>query len=260
MRVFGQPNDLSRRGFLASALGAVAAGCTAPVPEVEVAAVDPRSTFQRLLDAQGVPYQAPKAGKAILVNIPGFEVLALQDGEPVLRSRAIVGTRRDQTPVMGTRTSVVRFRPTWRPTPTMVRRGEYPDRVWPAGADNPLGLAALRLEPGMLIYLHSTNRPQLFDREARALSHGCVRVEAWDALMAWAAGIDLETFHRNTRSAGTFDVPTDGSIPVTFGYFLNFPDAAGAPRSHADIYGRGESSRFGAPVHATPAGTVPQPA
>ena len=30
-----------------------------------------------------------------------------------------------------------------------------------------LGLLAIRLEPGMLIYLHGTNRPELFEKDAR---------------------------------------------------------------------------------------------
>ncbi|MFL5787864.1 MAG: L,D-transpeptidase family protein, partial [Flavisolibacter sp.] len=32
------------------------------------------------------------------------------------------------------------------------------------------------------VYLHDTNQRYLFSRTSRALSHGCVRVQAWDAL------------------------------------------------------------------------------
>ncbi|MEO1000808.1 MAG: L,D-transpeptidase family protein, partial [Pseudomonadota bacterium] len=200
--------------------------------------------------------QVPPEGKAILVNIPGYEVIAFEDGEPVMRSTVIVGTRRDQTPVMQTETSVVRFRPTWRPTPEMIRRGEYTDHVRPAGSRNPLGLAALRLAPGMLVYLHDTNQRHLFDSERLSRSHGCVRVEHWDEIMAWALDIDLETFHAYANGRRTFDMPTDGNIPVTLGYFLNFPDEFGILRSHEDIYGRGGDSIFAppppAPVLAAP--------
>jgi lipoprotein-anchoring transpeptidase ErfK/SrfK len=164
----------------------LSAACSEPV-RVAVAPPppDPRPPFERLLDAHGVPFAPPRAGKAILVNIPAYEAIAFEDGHVVMRSRVIVGSVRNPTPVTDTYTTAVRFRPTWRPTPTMVASGEYEDKVWPAGRRNPLGLAAIRFEPGMLVYMHDTNRRGLFDREGRALSHGCVRTERWDDFAAW---------------------------------------------------------------------------
>ncbi|MEQ9812523.1 MAG: L,D-transpeptidase family protein [Azospirillaceae bacterium] len=196
------------------------------------------TSFQGWLDEHGVAYRVPQTGKAIMVNIPAFEVIAFEDGEPVMRSPVIVGTPWDQTPVMETYTSVVRFRPTWRPTPDMVASGEYEDRLWPPGPENPLGLLAIRLEPGLLIYLHGTNRPALFEREDRALSHGCVRVERWDELAAWALDEDLDYIYRMANGNGTVDVPPVPSIPVTLGYFTSFPADDGTLRHFPDIYYR----------------------
>jgi murein L,D-transpeptidase YcbB/YkuD len=110
-----------------------------------------RETFQDQLNAVGIDYEVPPMGKAILVNIPAFELIAFQDGTPVFRSRAIVGAPRHRTPRLQTYVSSVRFRPTWRPTPSMIASGEYDDRIRPAGETNPLGLAAVRLEPGLLV-------------------------------------------------------------------------------------------------------------
>jgi len=196
------------------------------------------ASFQGWLDEHGVAYRVPATGKAILVNIPAFELIAFEDGEPVMRSAVIVGTPWNQTPVMETYTSVVRFRPTWRPTPDMVATGEYEDRLWPPGPDNPLGLLAIRLEPGLLIYLHGTNRPALFEQEDRALSHGCVRVERWDELAAWALDEDLAYIHRMAHGGGTVDVPPVPSIPVTLGYFTRFPEDDGTLRQFPDVYRR----------------------
>ncbi len=195
------------------------------------------SQFQQWLDSHQIPIAVPQEGKAIVVNIPGYELIAFEDGEPVLTSRVIVGSPRNPTPVMNTYTSVVRFRPTWRPTPDMVRSGEYGDYTRPPGPNNPLGLAALRLEEGLLIYLHSTNRPDLFNRDNRALSHGCVRVERWDELIAWALNIGIDDVHENANGGRTFDWPAHG-IPVTLGYYTRFPDQTGTVRQYADIYGR----------------------
>lgn len=195
------------------------------------------SFFQRMLDDLGVPYSVPPDGKSILVNVPAFELLAFTDGEPVLRSRVIVGAPWHPTPLLTTYVTTVRFRPTWRPTPSMIASGEYRDRVWPPGPRNPLGLAAVRLEPGFLVYLHDTNRRDLFAKEQRALSHGCVRVEQWDALSAWILDIGLSEVHRLANGERTIDMPAV-PIPVTFGYFTRFPDASGRVVEHEDIYKR----------------------
>lgn len=192
--------------------------------------------FQRQLDQAGIAYQVPQKGKAILVNIPAFELIAFEDGVPVLRSRVIVGAPWHRTPRLKTFVSAVRFRPTWRPTPSMIASGEYTDRVRPAGENNPLGLAAVRLAPGMLIYLHDTNRRELFAQDNRALSHGCVRVQRWDDLVAFVLDIDLTQVHELANGRYTFDAPAP-PIPVTLGYFTRFPNEAGQIVRYPDIYG-----------------------
>ena len=57
----------------------------------------------------------------MLVNIPSFELIALQDGEPVLRSRVVVGRPDSPTPELLSSMTAVRFNPSWTPTPAMVR-------------------------------------------------------------------------------------------------------------------------------------------
>ncbi|MDF2232384.1 L,D-transpeptidase family protein [Albimonas sp. CAU 1670] len=209
----------------------------------EVAAKQAPETYQQLMDRHGIPLQVPAQGKAILVNIPSFELIAFEDGEPVMRSRVIVGRDHagDRTPEMTTETSVVRFRPTWRPTPSMIATGKYEDRTWPPGRNNPLGLLAIRLEPGMIIYLHGTNQPKLFEREMRALSSGCVRVERWDEVAAWVLGVDVTEVHEHANGSRTFDMDAWG-VPVMMRYFTRFPDEDGELQTHPDVYHQGGSS------------------
>jgi murein L,D-transpeptidase YcbB/YkuD len=194
--------------------------------------------FQRKLDHLGVPYTVPPTGKAILVNIPAFELIAFEDGRPAFRSRIIVGTPENPTPLMTSSMRVVRFRPMWRPTPSMIESGEYRDKIWPPGRQNPLGLAAIRLRTDIPIYLHDTNRRDLFGQRTRALSHGCVRVEHWDTLVSWTLDMALSQVHRLANGSQTIDVATP-DIPVQFGYFLRFPNATGELVAYPDIYGRG---------------------
>jgi murein L,D-transpeptidase YcbB/YkuD len=228
--------SLALAGCAATMPGAPpAAKIAAPLPEPE-----PEPTFQDHLDRLGVPLDLPQKGRALVVNIPAFEVIGFRDGKPDFRSRVIVGTKRDQTPILSTETYVVRFRPTWRPTPEMVQRGEYEDRRWPAGPKNPLGLAAVRFEPGLLIYFHDTNRKKLFDREMRALSHGCIRTEKWDELISWILDMPLEDVHAKANGSRTVDEEAP-PIPVIIGYYLTFPAADGSARTYEDVYGFGRS-------------------
>ena len=214
-----------------------------------VPAATPADVFQTQLDRAGVPYRVPSSGKAILVNIPSFELIAFDQGVPVLRSRVIVGAPWHRTPRLNTYVSAVRFRPTWRPTPSMVASGEYADRVWPAGLNNPLGLAAVRLQPDSLVYLHDTNHREKFDQEYRALSHGCVRVQQWDRVVAFVLDMDLAEVHRLANGRRTFDAPAP-PIPVTLGYFTRFPIATGQIVDHPDIYRLGRAQTTALPDEA----------
>jgi murein L,D-transpeptidase YcbB/YkuD len=179
----------------------------------------------------------PLHGKAILVNIPSYELIAFEDGKEVMRKRVIVGSTKDQTPALVAETSVVRFRPTWTPTPDMVKEEGLSPDTRPPGKGNPLGLMAIRLDPGLLIYLHGTNSPKLFGRDKRALSHGCVRVEDVEEVAAFVLGTTVDEVRSHAHGARTFDMETAG-IPVLIRYHTRFPDETGVMREYADVYGR----------------------
>jgi len=248
------------RSALALLLLALVSGCATPSRAPSVASDPPAAApvaepdFEDRLARVGVPLDLPDAGKAIVVNVPAFELIAFEDAEPVFESRVIVGTPDNPTPVLATTTAKVRFRPTWRPTPAMIASGEYEDRVWPPGEDNPLGLAAIRFENDILVYLHDTNRPGLFERETRALSHGCIRVERWRELVAWVLDMPPAEVDRLARGERTVDVATP-PIPVYLVYLPRFPDGAGGVERHADIYGVGEQVPTAADSAAACAGT-----
>lgn len=193
------------------------------------------SRFQQMLDTHDIPLKLPPEGKAIVVNIPAYELIVFEDAIPVFRSKVIVGAPWHRTPRMETFVSSVRIRPTWRPTPSMIASGEYRDRVWPPGPNNPLGLAAVRLEPGLLIYLHDTNRRELFSKDVRALSHGCIRVERWTDLVAWVLDLPLDDVYRLANGTRTLDLPAM-PIPVFIGYYLRFPDDYGQILTYPDVY------------------------
>ncbi len=222
-------------------LAAMLSACaptTGPVaePTTHVAAAEPAPPPPPMfLDA---PFdRVPAQGKAIFVNIPSYELVAFQDGHEVLRSKVIVGSPKNPTPDLTAHTSVVRFRPTWKPTPDMVRNEGISPETRAPGRSNPLGLLAIRLDPGMLIYLHDTNSRKLFNRDKRALSHGCIRVQKWDEVAAFVLGVPVDEVHKYANGRRTFDMDTEG-VPVIVRYETEFPDQLGMMHEYADVYGR----------------------
>jgi murein L,D-transpeptidase YcbB/YkuD len=178
----------------------------------------------------------PARGRFVLVNIPSFELVALEDGREILRSRVIVGAPATPTPELLSSLYAVRFNPSWTPTPAMVRREGA--RPVPPGPRNPLGRILFQLDNEDLIYLHDTNDRSLFDRAERALSHGCIRVQRARALAAWALRTPDSEVTRMIAAGTTRSVPLSRPIPVMLAYHTRFPDENGDMKTHPDIYGR----------------------
>jgi murein L,D-transpeptidase YcbB/YkuD len=232
---------------LLAGLGALAAaGCVstseptslALAPETRTAAdtnaESPPSAYVSMLRSHGINAAIPSQGKFVLVNIPSFELIALQDGVPVLRSRVVVGQPKTTTPEMLSSMHAVRFNPSWTPTPAMIRNEGA--RYMPPGPQNPLGRVLFDLDNDELIYLHDTNERGLFDRSQRALSHGCIRVEQARALAAWALGVSEQEVNAMIARGTTYSVPLPEVIPVSLAYHTQFPDQSGQLVAYSDIY------------------------
>ena len=218
-----------------------AAGCvstdqpTSPVLAAETKAEPPSSAYLSMLRSHGIGASIPAQGKFVLVNIPSFELIAVQDGVPVLRSRVVVGQPRTTTPEMLSSMFAVQFNPSWTPTPSMIRNEGL--RYMPPGPQNPLGRVMFDLDNEEFIYLHDTNERALFSRAQRALSHGCIRVEQARALAAWALGVSEQEIDAMIARGTTYSVPLPEAIPVSLAYHTQFPDEAGQVVSYPDIYG-----------------------
>jgi murein L,D-transpeptidase YcbB/YkuD len=178
--------------------------------------------------------EVPLRGRLIVVNIPSFELVALQDGKPILRSRVIVGRPSTPTPELATAIWAVTFNPSWTPTPAMVRWEGA--RYVPPGPQNPLGRILFELDNDQLIFLHDTNDRRYFDRPVRAFSHGCVRVEQARALAAWALGVSQAEIDRSIMRSGTHRELLAKSIPVSLVYRTRFPDDDGRLVDYPDLY------------------------
>lgn len=222
-------------GMLAT-MGCVSTDRPSPVPApvTETKTEQAPSAYLAMLRTHGISTSIPAHGKFVLVNIPSFELIALEDGVPVLRSRVVVGRPGTATPEMLTSLVAVQFNPSWTPTPSMIRNEGL--RYVPPGPQNPLGRILFDLENDELIYLHDTNERALFNRPKRALSHGCIRVEQARALAAWSLGVSEKEIDAMIARGTTNSVPVPEVIPVSLAYYTTFPDEHGELVSHPDIY------------------------
>jgi murein L,D-transpeptidase YcbB/YkuD len=222
---------------IVSALASAACVTTeppAPAAAAPAAAAEPPpSAYLSMLRSQGVEMAIPSRGKFVLVNIPSYELIALQDGAPVLRSRVVVGKPAAATPELISSMFAVQFNPGWTPTPSMIRNEGL--HYMPPGPQNPLGRVMFDLDNDESIYLHDTNEKGLFKRGQRALSHGCVRVEQARALAAWSLGVSEQEIDAMI-ARGTHSVPLPEVIPVALAYYTRFPDEHGQVASYPDIY------------------------
>ncbi|HQS14017.1 L,D-transpeptidase family protein [Reyranella sp.] len=231
---------------LALSLIAGCAGDPAPSPVTPPPPMPPVSELSAAL--QGIGIAVPPRGKLVVVNIPSFELVALEDGKPVLRSRVVVGRPSTPTPELSTAIWAVTFNPSWTPTPAMVRWEGA--RHMPPGPQNPLGRILFELDNDQLIFLHDTNDRRYFERAVRAFSHGCVRVEKARAMAAWALGVTEAEIDRSIARGGTHREPLAEIIPVMLVYRTRFPNDDGRLLDYPDVY-RQQSAAAGATVERT---------
>lgn len=106
------------------------------------------------------------------------------------------------------------------------------------GPLNRLGKFKLNLPNSYGIYLHDTDKPELFDKEVRALSSGCTRVKGIERLIGRLAnelGVS-EPISSYVDSGATKKIHFDQKIPIYFVYFTAWPDSDGRVRFRDDIY------------------------
>jgi murein L,D-transpeptidase YcbB/YkuD len=108
----------------------------------------------------------------------------------------------------------------------------------PPGPKNALGRLKIEFPNKHAIYMHDTPERQLFGREARALSHGCVRVEHPRQLAAALLGKSLSHVSAKIDDKKNSTEAVQQNIAVYIAYFTAWPDTQGAVRYYNDVYKR----------------------
>jgi murein L,D-transpeptidase YcbB/YkuD len=163
----------------------------------------------------------------ILVNVPAFQLEAVERYEVRQRHRAIVGRTERQTPSITATIRGLNFFPYWRVPdsvanfdiiPRLAKEPDYLSKekirvlngvdgpevdpysvVWGSpdaarlkfrqdpGPQNALGLVRIDMPNKDIVYMHDTPMKTLFGQRSRGFSAGCVRVEDVFKLVEWIA-------------------------------------------------------------------------
>ena len=237
-------------------------------------------------------------GKRIIVNIPAYHLYAYSP-EEMLDMRVVCGTLRTKTPQLSSHIEYMEVNPQWvipmsiiendvarhagdsayfarhryrilerstnrqmnvhAVTTGMLLSGRY--RVaQDGGAGNSLGRIVFRFKNNFSVFLHDTSSPGAFNRESRAVSHGCVRVSkpfelarfVLDSPDEWlldririSMGLEPESL-QGQEYIETHDkldyklisyVPVKPRVPLYIIYNTLWPDAAGVMQTWPDVYG-----------------------
>ncbi len=116
------------------------------------------------------------------------------------------------------------------------------DVVQMPGSNNALGRVKFMFDNPYSVYLHDTPSRGLFDREERALSHGCVRVEDPDALariiLSRRADLDAQAIAELYADADNIPIDLTAPLPVALLYWTIDVDEQGNYVYFDDIYSR----------------------
>lgn len=117
------------------------------------------------------------------------------------------------------------------------------------GDDNSLGVMKFNFRNKYAVYLHDTNARSLFSRPARALSHGCVRVQQWDSLSRFLLARDTTNIPVDSVTAWLSrqekrTVALRKKVPVFLRYFTCEVREDGGIRFFEDIYGEDKTLRI----------------
>ncbi|MFS2224956.1 L,D-transpeptidase [Pantoea sp. B65] len=135
---------------------------------------------------------------------------------------------------------------------SMVSAASFPYRVRQAPGDaNSLGRYKFNMPSSDAIYLHDTPNHNLFQKDIRALSSGCVRVnKASDLanLLLQDAGWNDTRISSTLKEGSTRYVPIRRRIPVNLYYLTAWVADDGKPQFRTDIYNYDATARSGSRV------------
>lgn len=243
--------------------------------------------------------------KAVVVNIPSFRLMAV-NGSKTFSMRIGCGSLKTKTPLLCSQITRMDINPQWIMPRSIVKKSIIPHlgnrsyflrhhyfireratgkivaprydlrygledgtflAIQEGGEGNALGRIIFRFLNGLSIYLHDTSSKEVFSRDDRDVSHGCIRVEKpfdlavfllgnnhdalvkkiWYSMHADVSPLGKEKSELTDKEKAVADtlqrkllvgaVPVNPAVPVYILYFTIYPNENGVLRSYSDVYG-----------------------
>ncbi len=213
---------------------------------------------------------APSIGDAyVILNIPDYTLKVMQNGGQIWTTRVVAGQPGiHATPLLTETMKFITVNPTWNVPPSIIYNEYLPalqqdpsvlERLGlklehardgsihisqPPGERNALGRIRFNFPNKFLVYQHDTPDKNLFAKEDRAFSHGCMRVQNPDQYAAVLLGITEPNAHytpekiRSMYGQSEINLKFPTPIPVNLTYQTAFVDDEGSLQFRKDVYGR----------------------
>jgi murein L,D-transpeptidase YcbB/YkuD len=206
----------------------------------------------------------------VILNIPDYTLKVMQNGAQVWTTRVVTGKPgQHATPLLTETMKFITVNPTWNVPPSIIyneylpalqqdptvlqRMGLKLERArdgsihisQPPGEANALGRIRFNFPNKFLVYQHDTPDKNLFAKDERAFSHGCMRVQYPDQYAAALLNITMPEQQRYSAEKirsmygqSEIDLKFPTPIPVNITYQTAFVDDAGKLQIRKDVYGR----------------------
>lgn len=231
-------------------------------------------------------WRTPFPERYLWVNIPEYTLRIYYNDTLFLTHRVVVGKPENQTPQLQSRLRTIVALPYWTQPhsiaskeflpaiqhnsnyaaknhykvfrgetevdPTTINWKKYKEKNFPfrvrqePGNDNALGLVKFEFSNKFGVYLHDTPSKSFFNKDVRAYSHGCVRVQMPDSLARFILSRDDDKRQKMTRDSldsivsrkEHFPIALYKPIPIQLDYITVMADTTGKIIFYTDIYDR----------------------
>ncbi len=211
----------------------------------------------------------------VFINQPAFMAYYHDQGKEQFGMKVVIGSKTNQTYFFQDEIETVEFNPYWgvpqsiivnEMLPKLRNDPSYLDRLgyevsvngravssssvnWygstnaisvrqPPSSDNALGDLKILFPNSHAIYMHDTPSKSFFNRDMRALSHGCIRLVDPRRMAAAVLGTTMDNVNKQIASGENRAVSVPVKIPVYVAYFTAWSDKDGKVQYFDDVYDR----------------------
>jgi murein L,D-transpeptidase YcbB/YkuD len=210
----------------------------------------------------------------VFINQPAFTAYYHNNNKEEFSMRVVVGSPRNQTFFFQDEVELVEFNPYWgvprsiivnemlpelRADPSYLDRMGYETSIngqqvssseidWnstdsvdvrqPPGRGNALGQLKIMFPNSHAIYMHDTPQKKFFERDMRALSHGCVRLSDPKKMAAAVMNMTIPEIEEQIATGQNHQMKVPEKFPIYVSYFTAFPNKDGVVEYFDDVYSR----------------------